>query len=53
MLCLFGADMPCSGMRRRRGILPDLGVDVRQIDALSIQRPIRSSPASATFGAIG
>jgi hypothetical protein len=38
----------------RRGILPDLGVDVRQIDPLSIQRPTRSSPASATFGrAIG
>jgi hypothetical protein len=38
----------------RRGILPDLGVDLRQIDPLSIQRPTRSSPASTTFGrAIG
>jgi hypothetical protein len=38
----------------RRGILPDLAVDVRQIDPLSIQRPTRSSPTSKTFGrAIG
>jgi hypothetical protein len=37
-------------LRSRCGILPDLAVDVRQIDPLSIQRPTRSSPTSKTFG---